>query len=54
MPEPTLETVEELVRRQLSAAFGGFRGVIESSVPSLAFLVAYLTTDELRRSIIIR
>ncbi len=53
MPEPTLETVEELVRRQLSAAFGGFRGVIESSVPSLAFLVAYLTTDELRRSIII-
>ena len=53
MPEPTVETVEGLVRRQLSAAFGGFRGVIESSVPSLAFLVAYLTTDELRRSIII-
>lgn len=53
MPEPTVETVEELVRRQLSAAFGGMRGVVESAVPSLAFLIAYLTTDELRRSIVI-
>ncbi|MCK5891173.1 MAG: DUF3159 domain-containing protein [Aeromicrobium sp.] len=53
MPEPTVETVEELVRRQLAAAFGGLRGVVESAVPSLAFLVAYLVTDELRRSIVI-
>ena len=53
MPEPTVETVEELVRRQLSAAFGGLRGVAESAVPSLAFLISYLVTDELKRSIII-
>lgn len=53
MPEPTVETVEELVRRQLSAAFGGLRGVVESAVPSVAFLVAYLLTDDLRRSIVI-
>ena len=53
MPEPTVETVEELVRRQLSEAFGGLRGVVESAVPSVAFLVAYLVTDDLRRSIVI-
>ncbi len=44
-------TVEELVRRQLSAAFGGIRGVVESAVPSIVFLVAWTTTDDLRRSI---
>ena len=53
-PEPaSVATVEELVRRQLSAAFGGLRGVVESAVPSITFLVAWLTTEQLRRSIVI-
>jgi len=51
MPEASVETVEELVRRQLAAAFGGLRGVVESAVPSLVFLVAWLSTEELRTSI---
>ncbi|GAA1728190.1 DUF3159 domain-containing protein [Aeromicrobium alkaliterrae] len=53
MPDASVETVEELVRRQLAAAFGGIRGVAESAVPSLAFLIAWLTTEELRLSIVI-
>ncbi|WP_229051220.1 DUF3159 domain-containing protein [Aeromicrobium sp. Leaf350] len=51
MPDASVETVEQLVRRQLAEAFGGIRGVVESAVPSLAFLVSWLTTEDLRQSI---
>ncbi|MFT4298626.1 MAG: DUF3159 domain-containing protein [Aeromicrobium sp.] len=49
----SVATVEQLVRQQLSEAFGGLRGVVESAVPSIAFLVAWTTTENLRRSVIV-
>jgi hypothetical protein len=44
---PTTETVEALVRRQLSAALGGRRGMVETALPTLTFTVLWLSTREL-------
>ena len=44
---PTTETVEALVRRQLSTALGGRRGMVEAAVPTLVFTVLWLTTRNL-------
>ena len=41
-PTPTTETVEALVRRQLSVALGGKRGMAEAAVPTLTFTVFWL------------
>ncbi|MFC7497408.1 MULTISPECIES: DUF3159 domain-containing protein [unclassified Nocardioides] len=57
-PEPTpqgttepatgVETVEAVVRAQMSKALGGRRGMIEAAVPTIAFTVLWLTTREMR------
>jgi hypothetical protein len=39
--------VEELVRRRLSDALGGRRGVVESIVPTLGFTLTWITTHHL-------
>src|SRR5215475_15449875 len=44
---PTTETVEALVRRQLSQALGGRRGMVETALPTLTFTVVWLTTRHL-------
>ncbi len=44
---PTVATVEEVVRAQLSKALGGRRGMVEAAVPTLLFTVMWLTTREL-------
>ena len=43
----TTETVEAVVRRQLSTALGGRRGMVEAAVPTILFTVVFLTTREL-------
>ena len=48
---PTTETVEALVRRQLSTALGGRRGMIEAAIPTLAFTVLWLTTRNLELAV---
>jgi hypothetical protein len=44
---PTTETVEALVRRQLSEALGGRRGMLETAIPTLMFTVVWLSTRHL-------
>ena len=44
VPVPT--TVEEVVRHRLSAALGGWRGLLDSAAPALAFLVGWLLTSD--------
>ena len=51
--EPTLDTVEAVVRRQLATALGGRRGMLEAAVPTLLFTVLYLTTKDLQLAIIV-
>jgi hypothetical protein len=39
--------VEEVVRTRLTLALGGWRGLLDSAAPALAFLVLWLTTRQL-------
>ncbi|MGJ9412508.1 DUF3159 domain-containing protein [Aeromicrobium sp. CF4.19] len=45
------ETVEQLVRSQLSKALGGGRGVVESAIPTIAFTICWIATNDLRTSL---
>ncbi|MBB6349309.1 DUF3159 domain-containing protein [Nonomuraea muscovyensis] len=47
------DTVEAAVRSQLARAFGGVRGIIEAAVPTAAFTLSWITTEDLRLSLII-
>ena len=46
-------TVEAVVRGQLSDAFGGVRGVIETAVPTLLFTIVWLSTRELQLGLVL-
>lgn len=48
---PSADTVEQVVRQQLSKALGGVRGMLESAIPTIGFTLVYLTTRELRLSL---
>lgn len=45
------ETVEQVVRAQLSKALGGRRGMFEAAVPTLAFTVLFLLAKDLRLAV---
>lgn len=47
------ETVESVVRAQLSASLGGKRGMLEAAVPTIAFTVTFLTTKDLRTALVV-
>jgi hypothetical protein len=47
-----VDTVEAVVRAQISKALGGRRGMVEAAVPTLVFTVAWLTTKELRVALV--
>jgi hypothetical protein len=44
-------TVEDLVRQRLSVTLGGWRGLLDSAAPALAFLVGWLVTHDLKISV---
>lgn len=50
---PSTQTVEEVVRKQLSGALGGTRGMLEAAVPTIAFTVLFLTVHDLRLAILV-
>ena len=47
------DTVESVVRAQLSKALGGKRGMLEAAVPTIAFTVTFLTTHDLRTGLVL-
>jgi len=47
------ETVEAAVRAQLAKALGGRRGILEAAVPTVAFTISWISTEQLRLSLII-
>jgi hypothetical protein len=47
------DTVEQLVRARMATALGGRRGVAEGAVPTVLFTVLFVTTHELKLSLII-
>ncbi|QKE84592.1 DUF3159 domain-containing protein [Arthrobacter sp. NEB 688] len=44
-PAPAAETVEALIRHRLSVALGGWRGSVETALPTVVFVVAWSVTD---------
>lgn len=53
-PAPaSVETVEHVVRTQLSAALGGRRGMFEAAVPTLLFTVVWLTVKDLQVALLV-
>jgi len=50
---PSVATVEEVVRAQLSRALGGRRGMVEAAVPTLLFTIMWLTTRELQLALLV-
>jgi uncharacterized protein DUF3159 len=49
----THQTVEALVRHQLSKALGGRRGMLEGAIPTLAFTVCLVSSHNLKLSLAI-
>ena len=45
-------TVEELLRTRLSLAIGGWRGALESALPTVAFVVLWTVTQEVRPAVV--
>jgi hypothetical protein len=52
-PGTAAVTVEEVVRGQLAKALGGRRGMLEAAVPTAVFTVSFLTTHELKLSVVV-
>ena len=52
-PAPAVDTVEAVVRAQLSRALGGRRGMVEAAVPTLLFTLAYLVSKDLRLALVL-
>lgn len=54
-PEATadVQTVEEVVRGQLSKALGGRRGMLEAAVPTILFTLIWLTARDLRTALVV-
>ena len=45
------QTVEELIRARLSAALGGWRGSLETALPTAAFVVAWVWRHDVRTAV---
>ncbi len=46
------ETVEQLIRRRLSEAIGGWRGSIETALPTVAFVLVWVLQHDVRNAVI--
>ena len=49
----SVETVEHVVRAQMSTALGGRRGMVEAAVPTLLFTLTFLTTKHLELALVL-
>ncbi|MFB9252822.1 DUF3159 domain-containing protein [Sphaerisporangium melleum] len=47
------DTVEAAIRAQLAKALGGARGIVEAAVPTVAFTICWITTEQLKTSLIV-
>jgi Protein of unknown function (DUF3159) len=47
----TAETVEEVIRARLSAALGGIRGSVETALPTVAFIAAWVWRHDVRTAV---
>lgn len=50
--EAASATVEEVIRHRLSAAVGGWRGSLETALPTVAFVAGWTYSSDIRTSVI--
>ena len=50
--DPQYVTVEELLRDRLPRRIGGWRGAVESALPTVAFVIVWTTTEHVRTSLV--
>ena len=53
MTSSAQDTVEQVVRAQLSKALGGPRGTVESAVPTALFTVIFLITEDIKLALVV-
>ncbi|KGN38526.1 DUF3159 domain-containing protein [Knoellia subterranea] len=47
----TAQTVEELIRHRLSTALGGWRGSLETALPTIAFIAVWSWREDLKQAV---
>ena len=52
VPHPSTHTVEEVIRHRLATVLGGWRGSLETALPTVAFVVAWVARGELRTAVV--
>jgi len=52
-PQPTVETVEAMVRAQMATSLGGKRGIVEAAIPGVLFTIIWLATKDIRLALIV-
>lgn len=52
VPEATMTTVEEAIRHRLALLLGGWRGAVETAVPTIAFVAVWMWREDLRTAVI--
>lgn len=50
---PAPETVEALIRSRLAHALGGWRGAVEAGLPTVAYVVAWTATKDVRTAVLV-
>ncbi|MEP7160412.1 MAG: DUF3159 domain-containing protein [Dermatophilaceae bacterium] len=51
-PAPSMGTVEELLRHRLTEVLGGRRGAVETGVPTVAFVVVWMLSGNVRAALL--
>lgn len=51
-PESAEATVEQVIRRRISDALGGWYGSLETALPTVAFVVTWLVLDDVRTAVV--
>lgn len=52
VPAATEATVEEVIRRRIGDALGGWYGSLETALPTVAFVVTWLVLDDVRTAVL--
>jgi hypothetical protein len=52
-PQPSVETVEAMVRGQMATSLGGRRGIVEAAIPGVLFTVLWLATKDIRLALVV-
>lgn len=50
--EPVLDTVEQVIRHRLAEVLGGWRGALETAIPTVAFVGVWMARHDVRAAVV--